>query len=133
MATIFFFLQIKRANDNNTDSIFARIRQLDLIGTAVFIPAIVCLILALQWGGSEAPWNSAKIIGLFCGFAGLIIIFIGIQLWQGDKGTLPPNLFKNRNVLCAVLFGFFFGAAFFPLIYYLCRPSPVPDSGAAPQ
>jgi hypothetical protein len=94
--------------------------KLDLLGTAMFIPAIVCLILALQWGGADYPWNSAKIIGLFCGFGAMAVIFIAIQLWQQDKGTLPPKLFKNRNVLCAMLFAFFFGAGFFPLVFYIC-------------
>ena len=81
-------------------------------GTAIFIPAIICLLLALQWGGADYPWNSAKIIGLFVGFGLMIAIFIGIQFWQGDNGTLPPRLFKNRNVLFSMLFAFFFGAGF---------------------
>ncbi|WYZ37919.1 hypothetical protein EsH8_II_001425 [Colletotrichum jinshuiense] len=119
MVFIFFLLSLSRKNNPEGKTLVQRLMQLDLIGTAVFIPAIICLILALQWGGAEYPWKSAKIIGLFVGFALLIIIFIGIQLWQGDKGTLPPKLFKNRNVVCAMLFACFFGAAFFPLIYYL--------------
>jgi hypothetical protein len=102
-------------------TLFQRILELDLIGAAIFIPAIVCLLLALQWGGADYAWNDSKIIGLFVGFGVMIAIFIGIQLWQGDKGTLPPKLFKDRNVLCAMLFAAFFGAAFFPLIYYLCK------------
>lgn len=96
-----------------------KLLKLDLLGTAALIPAIICLLLALQWGGSTYPWNNSRIIGLFVGFGLLIAIFIGIQFWKGDEGTLPPRFFKNRNVLCAMLFSCFFGAAFFPLIYYL--------------
>ncbi|KAE9576279.1 Efflux pump aflT [Colletotrichum fructicola] len=119
MVFVFFLLHLSRKNNPEGKTLVQRLMQLDLIGTAIFIPAIVCLLLALQWGGAEYPWKSAKIIGLFVGFGLMIIIFIGIQLWQGDKGTLPPYLFKNRNVVCAMLFACFFGAAFFPLIYYL--------------
>ncbi|EQB55479.1 major facilitator superfamily transporter [Colletotrichum gloeosporioides Cg-14] len=119
MVFVFFLLHLSRKNNPEGKTLVQRLMQLDLIGTAIFIPAIVCLLLALQWGGTEYPWESAKIIGLFVGFGLMIIIFIGIQLWQGDKGTLPPYLFKNRNVVCAMLFACFFGAAFFPLIYYL--------------
>ncbi|GKT86199.1 major facilitator superfamily transporter [Colletotrichum tofieldiae] len=119
MVFIFFLLTISKQNNALGETLVQRILQLDLIGTAVFLPAIVCLILALQWGGTEYAWNSATVIGLFVGFALMIVIFVGIQFWQGDKGTLPPKLFKNRNVICAMLFGCFFGAAFFPLIYYL--------------
>ncbi|KAI5459236.1 major facilitator superfamily domain-containing protein [Mariannaea sp. PMI_226] len=117
---IVFFARINRnATDTEELSLWARIRQLDLMGAAIFIPAIICLLLALQWGGADYAWNNSRIIGLFVGFGLMIAIFIGIQLWQGDNGTLPPRLFKDRNVLAALLFAMFFGAAFFPLIYYL--------------
>ncbi|KAL0941888.1 MFS toxin efflux pump [Colletotrichum truncatum] len=119
MVFIFFLLHLNRKNNPDGKTLVQRLMQLDLIGTAIFIPAIICLLLALQWGGAEYPWNSSKVIGLFVGFGLMIIIFIGVQLWQGDKGTLPPFLFKNRNVVCAMLFACFFGAAFFPLIFYL--------------
>jgi len=120
MAVIIFFLHLHHKHNSVGHSIMARIMQLDLLGTAIFIPAIICLLLALQWGGADYPWNNSRIIGLFVGFGVMILIFIGIQLKKGDKGTLPPGLFTNRNVLFAMLFAFFFGAAFFPLIYYLC-------------
>lgn len=118
MVAIFFFLhingQIKQGN-----SFREKIMKLDLLGTAVLIPAIICLLLALQWGGAEYPWNNSRIIGLFVGFGVLTAIFIGIQFWRGDEGTLPPRLFRNRNVVCAMLYTACFGAAFFPIIYYL--------------
>ncbi|KAK1975019.1 major facilitator superfamily transporter [Colletotrichum cereale] len=119
MLFIFFLLHINQETNLLGHSIFQRILQLDLIGTLFFIPAIICLILALQWGGTLYAWNSATVIGLFVGFALLAAVFVAIQFWQGDKGTLPPKLFRDRNVLCAFLFVGFFGAAFFPLIYYL--------------
>lgn len=119
MVAIFFFLHINRVNNPDNQSWFDRIKQLDLLGTAILIPAIVCLLLALQWGGTEHPWKSSRIIGLFVGFGVMAIIFAAIQLREGDNGTLPPRLFKNRNVLLAMMFAFFFGAGFFPLVYYL--------------
>src|SRR5689334_20378003 len=32
-----------------------KILQLDLVGTAVLVPGVVCLLLALQWGGPTYP------------------------------------------------------------------------------
>ncbi|KAH8896988.1 MFS general substrate transporter [Thozetella sp. PMI_491] len=119
MLCIFLFLRIERENNPKKETVLQRILHLDLIGAAILIPAIICLLLALQWGGTEYPWNNSRIIGLFVGFGVMVIIFIGIQIWKGDDGTLPPRLFKNRNVLCAMMFAFFFGAGFFPLVYYL--------------
>lgn len=122
MVIVFFFVNVNRNTASTANMTFMeRILKLDLYGTAIFIPAIVCLLLALQWGGVDYAWNDAKIIGLFCGFGAMIAIFIGIQLWQKDLGTLPPRLFKDRNTLAAMMFAMFFGAGFFPLIFYLCK------------
>lgn len=121
IVAIVFFLHVNRVNNPEKLGLRTRLGELDFIGTAALIPAVIMLLLALQWGGTDYAWNSAQIIGLFCGFGVLTIIFVGIQLWKGDKGTLPPRLFKNRDVLCAMGFAFFFGAGYFSLVYYLCE------------
>jgi hypothetical protein len=119
IAVIIIVLEIKRDNNPNKLSPISRIRELDLIGTSILIPTVVMLLLALQWGGSTYPWNNSHIIGLFVGFGLMAIIFIYSQIHLGDKGTLPPRLFKNRNVLAGVMFALFFGAGFFALIFYI--------------
>ncbi|KND90605.1 putative HC-toxin efflux carrier TOXA [Tolypocladium ophioglossoides CBS 100239] len=120
MLIVLLFVHVNRNTaDTEGQSFGARLGQLDILGTAIFIPAVVCLLLALEWGGAQYPWNSARIIGLFVGFGLMIAVFIGIQFWQGDSGTLPPRLFKNRNVFFAMMFAFFFGAGLFPLVYYI--------------
>ncbi|PKS11468.1 hypothetical protein jhhlp_003232 [Lomentospora prolificans] len=119
MVAIFFILQIKRVYNPDNLSFIKRVFQLDLPGTAMFIPGIILLLLALQWGGTKYAWNSATIIGLFCGFGVMMIIFVVIQIWQGENATLPPRFFKKKDVVLAILFAVVFGAAFFPLIFYL--------------
>ncbi|KAI5923532.1 major facilitator superfamily domain-containing protein [Camillea tinctor] len=119
MVVIFMFLRISRVNNPENQSFVSRILELDLIGTAVLVPAIIMLLLALQWGGAEYPWSDSRIIGLFVGAGVMAVMFVGVEHWQQDKGLLPPRFFKDRNVLCAMIFALFFGASFFPLIYYL--------------
>ncbi|KAJ8064658.1 hypothetical protein OCU04_006980 [Sclerotinia nivalis] len=119
IAVIAVYLKIHRANNPENLSIFARIKKLDLIGTVILIPAVICLLLALQWGGTTYPWSSAKIIGLLVGSILLFILFITSQIILGDKGILPPRFFKDRNTILAYVFAFLFGAGFFSLIFYL--------------
>ncbi|KAI1387496.1 MFS general substrate transporter [Hypoxylon trugodes] len=119
MLVIFFYLNIARVNNPDNQSFLTRVLELDLIGAAVLIPAIVILLLALQWGGAQYPWSDRRVIGLFAGSGAMFLIFVGIEHYQQDKGLLPPRFFKDRNLLCAMLFALFFGASFFPLIYYL--------------
>ncbi|GIK04535.1 hypothetical protein Aspvir_008618 [Aspergillus viridinutans] len=119
IAVILFVLRLPDKNEFSGTPILERIRQLDLIGASLLIPAIICLLLALQWGGNKYPWNNSRIIGLFIGFGLMAILFAFSQVKMADKATLPPRLFKNRSVLAATLFCLFFGGAFFVLVYYL--------------
>ncbi|CEJ56389.1 hypothetical protein PMG11_02597 [Penicillium brasilianum] len=116
---ILFFLRLPVTNEWAGKPILERIRQLDLIGASLLIPAIVCLLLALQWGGNKYAWSNSRIIGLFVGFGLLAIIFAISQLWLGEKATLPPTILKQRTVLASCLFALFFGGAFFLLVYYV--------------
>lgn len=96
----------------------ARLQQFDIPGTIVFIPGVVCLLLALQWGGTAYPWSDGRIIALFVMFGILIIAFVGIQIWKGDNATVPPKIMV-RSVVAGSWFGFCLGGAFFTFVYYL--------------
>ncbi|KAJ7182973.1 major facilitator superfamily domain-containing protein [Mycena crocata] len=96
-----------------------RIKQLDLWGTLVFIPAIVCLLLVLQWGGSIYPWNDGRIIALFVLFGVLIAVFVAIQIWKQEDATVPPRILKQRGTIAAVWFALCFSGGFCTFIYLL--------------
>lgn len=80
---------------------------------------IICLLLALQWGGSKYPWGEGRIIALFVLFGVLLIAFIAIQFWKQDNATVPPRVLKQRSVASGALFSVTLGAAFFIFVYYL--------------
>jgi MFS family permease len=119
LTVVLFVLQIPRKNNPLNLPFLVRIRQLDIIGASLLIPAIICLLLALQWGGQTYPWSDSRIIGLFIGFGGLLACFIALQIRLGNKGTFPPRLFSNRNIIGALAFAFFFGSGFFALVFYI--------------
>lgn len=116
---LFFTLKVPSRKEQTDETLLQRIRQLDFLGASLLIPAVVCLLLALQWGGNRYPWNNSRIIGLFVGFGLLVVLFTVSQLWLQDKATIPPRILKNRTVASSVLFGLFFGGGFFLLVYYL--------------
>ncbi|PLB33548.1 MDR family MFS transporter [Aspergillus candidus] len=93
--------------------------QLDLLGNLFFLPGVICVLLALQWGGTKYPWGNGRIIALFVLFGVLMIIFAGLQKYQGEKATVPLRLIKNRNVWGAAFFSFALGSSFFSTVYYI--------------
>lgn len=97
--------------------------EIDLLGAAFLIGAVVCLLLALQWGGSTYPWSDSKVFGNFIGFGLLITIFIYIQYRRGDRATLPPRILtKQRTVIAVAVFSFFLALGVYVIIYCECAP-----------
>ncbi|KAL9035612.1 MAG: hypothetical protein Q9214_006498, partial [Letrouitia sp. 1 TL-2023] len=119
VAVIIFFFKSPRNEEAASLSWKERILQLDLLGTFFFIPAIVAMLLALQWGGLTYAWSSPRIIGLFVAFGVCIIAFIGIQFWKPEIATISPRLVAKRSVWAGGSYIFFLGAGFFLLLYYI--------------
>ncbi|GKZ53635.1 hypothetical protein AnigIFM49718_007511 [Aspergillus niger] len=95
------------------------LRTLDLFGLVALLPSIVCLLLALQWGGLKYAWQDARIIVLLVLAGILAIAFISVEIWQGPKAMLPSRVFTQRTVSAASFFGFCTVSAIFVLTYYL--------------
>ena len=97
----------------------ARLTQLDPIGNLIFLPRVVCLILALQWGGAQYSWKNSRIIVLLilCGI--LCLAFIGVQIWKDESAMVPPRLVKQRSIGASMWYNFFNGAAMMVTMYYL--------------
>ncbi|KAJ5787776.1 Major facilitator superfamily domain general substrate transporter [Penicillium paradoxum] len=114
---LFFYQNPKAILKKN--SIMEQIKELDLIGSFFFLPAIISLLLALQWGGTKYEWSNGRIIGLFVVFGVLGLVFIGVQIWAGDRATVPPRLIKNRSVWGSAWYALALGGAFFVMTYYL--------------
>ena len=87
--------------------------------TIVFLPAIISLLLALQWGGSTYAWKDARIIVLFVLFGVLISFFIGIQIWQQDNATIPPRIISQRSMTFGSFYALCVGSSFFIFVYYV--------------
>lgn len=116
----FFYYPTSSAKAQNLSQGWrSKLQQFDIFGTIVFLPMIICLLLALQWGGSKYEWNSWRIILLLVLFGVLCCVFVGIQFWKQDNATVPPRVLKQRSIAGAAWFALTLGAAFFILVYYI--------------
>jgi MFS transporter, DHA2 family, glioxin efflux transporter len=93
--------------------------QLDPIGIVLILTAVICYILALQWGGVTLPWSDSKIIGLFVGFGLLLFAFSFNEWWSGERAMLPPRLLKNRYIHQGMCYSFTIAGTYFLVLYYL--------------
>lgn len=110
MVVIAFLLKIPN-RDTTKLPLKRKLQQLDFPGTALFIPGVVSLLVALQWGGQSYDWNSWRIILLLVLASALLLGFAVVQVWMPDTATLAPRIFKQRTVLSSMLATFTFSSA----------------------
>jgi MFS family permease len=116
---IIFFFKSPKQEIPKGETLFEKAKHFDPVGTLCFIPAIVSLLLALQWGGTKYSWHSGRVVGLLVVFGVLMIAFVGIQYHQKENATVPPRIISNRSIWAGCLYGFCTGATFFLMIYYV--------------
>ncbi|THC87920.1 hypothetical protein EYZ11_012633 [Aspergillus tanneri] len=105
---IIFLLKASPPPHPSTATTFReRVNQFDPLGIFLFLPAMVCLILALQLGGTKYSWSSGRIIALFSLFGVLTTAFIAVQVWEQETASVPPRIVKIR------------GGSMMVIIYYL--------------
>lgn len=93
--------------------------SLDPLGILLFLPMIICLLLAIMWGGSTYPWSNARIIVLFV-LGGLLLIgFVWLQVYESDRAMVPLSVARDRTVWASCIFSFFLFGSLLVLTYYL--------------
>ncbi|PYI23592.1 hypothetical protein BO86DRAFT_305537 [Aspergillus japonicus CBS 114.51] len=117
---LIFVLRIQGSkNKNRSLAVSEKLRRLDPIGCLVFMAAVCCLLLALQWGGQTKPWRSATVIGLFTGAGLLLILFVLIQIWRGEDALIPLRVLRQRSIWTGGGVLFCLGAATYAVTYYM--------------
>ncbi|ORX90854.1 MFS general substrate transporter [Basidiobolus meristosporus CBS 931.73] len=102
-----------------TGSFKEKIRRIDFLGTALLLACIITLLLPTEWGGGDYPWSSPRIISLYCVSGVLLVAFIVVEYRFAAEPIIPCRLFGMRNPLFSFIAQFFFGMAFFGLVYYV--------------
>ncbi|KAF2118828.1 major facilitator superfamily domain-containing protein [Lophiotrema nucula] len=120
IAAIYFCLKApERSRETKDLSLTKKLAQIDFPGSACLLPGVVCLLLALQWGGQTYSWGNGRIVALLTLQGILFIGFALAQVFLPKTATLPPSLFKHRTVTAAFWSTFFTGSTQYMTIYYL--------------
>ncbi|KAI4729939.1 MFS general substrate transporter [Aureobasidium sp. EXF-10728] len=116
---IFFFFKPPRSAKPTQAPTKEKLLQMDFVGATFMIGLIISFILALQYGGQTHSWKSSQVIGLLVGFVVLVAVFVLWEIYQKERAMIVPRLFLERYVWVGSVFMFFFGGAYFVLLYYL--------------
>ncbi|KAH8772688.1 putative MFS multidrug transporter [Diaporthe sp. PMI_573] len=120
-AAMVFILFLLKVPDRETTRLPRRekLAQLDPIGLTLLLPGVICLLLALQWGGLEYPWRNGRIIALLTLAGVLLLGFIACQILKPKTATIPPRIFCQRSILAGFCATFCIGSSMMIMVYYL--------------
>ncbi|CZR65858.1 related to major facilitator (MFS1) transporter [Phialocephala subalpina] len=104
-------------------SFMDRAREMDYLGGLLIVGAFVSGVMAMSFGGVTYPWNSGKIIGLFC-CSGVLFILLGLQqvytiYTTKTRRIFPVEFFKSRTILILFAVTAAGGTAVFIPIYMI--------------
>lgn len=93
-------------------------KAIDYLGAALLSIGLAALLLALSWGGTEYPWGSLQIVGLFIVAIVLLTSFF-FQEARAESPIIPLGIFKNGVFRVSATMLFLVGIAMFSAIVYL--------------
>src|SRR5690348_10928346 len=108
MLVLIFLMPTLRTNAKNV--------SIDYIGAALLTLGTVPLLLGFTWAGTQYPWLSVQIIGIFA-FA--VVTLIAFTIYEamlerrGGQPIIEPSLFKNSIFSVSTLVTIVFGMALF--------------------
>jgi MFS transporter, DHA2 family, glioxin efflux transporter len=82
---LIFLTFVEPERESTKKPLREKILSLDPLGTVIVMGCIVCLILALQWGGISRPWSDSNVWGCFLGFILTLVLFIALQIRQKER------------------------------------------------
>ncbi|KAI1750129.1 major facilitator superfamily domain-containing protein [Xylaria castorea] len=118
LAIIIFLLRIPDRPETK-QSTKAKLAQLDGPGTLALLPAVVSILLALEWGGLVYPWNDRRVIALLTLGIFLGIVFILVQAFLPATATIAPRIFKQRSILAGFWSTIALGSQMIIFVYFL--------------
>ena len=96
-----------------------RDHTVDWLGAGLLVAAVICVLLALSFGGTAGwAWGSARIVGLFVGFAVFAVAFLLVER-RAPEPILPLPLFRRPTFAIANAATFILGFSMFGAIIYV--------------
>lgn len=101
---LLFFLRIPQHIKSVPATWKEIILALDIPGFFLILVSLVCLTLALQWGGQTKPWHHGSVIATLVLWIVLTVGFFVTEWLQGPRAMAPFGILKQRTTWGNALF-----------------------------
>ncbi|KKK22382.1 hypothetical protein P175DRAFT_0500902 [Aspergillus ochraceoroseus IBT 24754] len=100
-------------------SLAEKLRQIDYVGTIIFVGSLSSFLIPLTWGGILYSWDSWRtLVPLIVGVCGLVV-FAYYEYRFAKDPIMPPVIFQNRSATVSFIGSIFQGLVLWCVLYYL--------------
>ncbi|KAI1123367.1 MFS general substrate transporter [Nemania abortiva] len=104
LVMLLIFMRVKTGAHGS--ALRARARRLDYLGSLIFVPSLISLLLGLIMSGTKLPWSPFRVIlPLVLGVVGWLLFHVH-QHYFASQPSVPSRLFSNRTSVTASLLTF---------------------------
>ncbi|KAH8084733.1 efflux pump antibiotic resistance protein [Filobasidium floriforme] len=115
IAVVVFALPLRSVQGD----IRSKLKKVDYAGCALTLAFSVLILMALSWGGTTYPWDSAGVLApLLVGLA-LLGLFIFVEWKLVPLPLIPMRIFRSSTVSGAMVATFLSGMVFYAQLFYL--------------
>ncbi|KAK8001010.1 Efflux pump FUS6 [Apiospora marii] len=105
-----------------TESLSKKLRRVDWVGMVLFMGSSTSFLIAICWGGTQKPWDSAAtIVPLVIGLVGLVVTMLW-EIYFASEPILKPSLFHDASstvtYICGAAQGFLMWSGFYYYPFY---------------
>ncbi|MDQ6882956.1 MAG: MFS transporter [Candidatus Dormibacteraeota bacterium] len=92
--------------------------NIDWLGIALLVAAVVPFLIGLTWAGISYPWGSLQVVGTLA-LGGVLALLFAVRENRTGEPILSLHLFENRTFTVAVILSFLVGVALFGTLTFL--------------
>ncbi|KAJ5338529.1 hypothetical protein N7452_005257 [Penicillium brevicompactum] len=92
LAILIFVFKQPPDQKGKDESIMSKLKKLNIPSLLIFTGSIVCLLLALQWGGTTYPWNSGKVLAPLIIAGVSFAAFLACESLREGEPLIPRSL-----------------------------------------
>ncbi|OJD26034.1 hypothetical protein ACJ73_02590 [Blastomyces percursus] len=96
----------------------SRLKRIDFLGAGTLVIALVLLLVALNCGGNQVPWNHPLIWTTLPLSGVFLVLFIYVEEKVATEPVIPVRLLLDPTVLSACLTNWFSTMAVFAVLFY---------------
>lgn len=119
LVSLFLILPVSQPAVRLEGTLAQKILKFDPFGNALLAPGLICVLIALQYGGTIWPWSDGRVIALLVVGVVLLLGFAIVQLIMKDNGTIPPRILRQRSIAAAAVVSIGIGATLIITTFYL--------------